>query len=159
MKLVVKANIIPENDNVMSKPLLTAITFDKNKKRNQIIYYKKTESLEINKEISISKDYPYIGFILAKYYKVDRKWYQYPLFIIDTSMFNTDDNYFVNITQESLNRVPFGKKWKRSLQYIDFIDALEPIGEIKYLTNDELDRIITEDNDYIILDVETKTVF
>lgn len=159
MKLVVKAKFLPDNDSISSKPLLTAITFDENKKRNQIIYYKKTQSLEINKEISISKEYPYIGLILAKYYKVDRKWYQYPLFVIDTSIFDFNDDYFINLSEELLNRIPFGKKWKRSLQFNDFDDSLEPIPEIQYLNIDDFQRLLTEDDDYIILDVETKTRF
>lgn len=153
MKIVIKSNLslTSTNDYIQDKTILSAITFDKNKQRIQTIFYKNITKIDINKVISISKDYPYIGFIIVKYNKIDRKYYQYPLVIIDTSE-DTEFTKYVYLPDDLIKKVPFGNFWKKSLIYDDFTNS--PIyveNEPIYLNAEDLSLILTDDGQKIII--------
>lgn len=147
MRFTIKTNVSLDSteDCLQSKTILTALTFDENKKRNQIIYYKDIEEIKPNKHVNLSSIYPYIGFILVKFSKVERKWFQYPVVLIDTNAYNT--NKCVTISTDFIKSLPFGDAWKQSLEFNDFTnDKFLIEDDIYYFTTENHKQYITDEN-------------
>lgn len=143
-----------KDDCIQSKTILTFCKFNSFKIKDIIIYRKIQNKLSLNTEYEFNIDNGWIGFILIKYYNVERKFYCYPLFLIDK---DTPDKIF-NIDIDLIKFLPIGIKWKQRLKWEDFNneEIKPPINiptEYFYLLcdGDNLGYLLTEDLRRIIL--------
>lgn len=156
MNIVPQANISLQSSEslLQSQTYLSIVTFNKQHKRNQLLYYRELQEIELHKPFEITRNDPWIGIILVKYSKIDNKWYQWPLWLIETSK-SINVDLPITISNELIYRLPWGKAWKKSVKFEDFTEIFDgkiPEEPPSYLLNDGFNFIITEDGDRLVLE-------